>query len=283
MLFAAICVLSLITGCQKESGKTEKKAENIKKSTTKEEEYTFVDVYGNSYEAPLLSEVPKHTYDFSNLKEENGFKAYYDVDGNKVSTLGIDVSKYQEEVDWNAVKAEGVEFVIIRLGLRGYGEEGNIVLDEKYEEHIKGAMDAGLEVGVYFFSQAVTDEEALEEAEFVLEHIKDYPVTYPVIFDTEEVKNAESRTDGMDKEQFTKNCKVFCDTVEAAGYDSMIYANMKWMAFTLDLEELTEYAKWYADYEDVPQCPYEFAMWQYTEEGQIDGIEGNVDINLMLE
>lgn len=280
-------IVFLAVGCGK---REEAKEAEVKKTDIeitlpqeKEEEYTFVDVYGNSYTAPLLKEVPKHSYDFSNLKEENGFKAYYDKAGNKVSTLGIDVSKYQSDIDWKVVKEDGIEFAIIRLGFRGYGDEGTIVLDEKYEEHIKGALAEGLKVGVYFFSQAVNDEEALEEAEFVLEHIKEYPVTYPVIFDTEEIKDHEARTDGLSGERFTKNCKVFCDAVETAGYDAMVYANMKWMAFTLDLEQLTAYQKWYADYEAVPQCPYEFSMWQYTEEGKVNGIEGNVDINLRLE
>lgn len=148
---------------------------------------------------------------------------------------------------------------------------------------MEGALDAGLEVGVYFFSQAVNNAEAFEEAQFVLERLGEGRITGPVVFDTEEIKNAEARTDGLSGEQFTENCITFCDAVEAAGYNTMIYANMKWMAFTLDLARLTEYEKWYADYEAVPQCPYEFSIWQYTESGTVPGIEGNVDINVWFE
>lgn len=242
--------------------------------------YTFVDVYGQEYEAELLADVPKCSYDYDRLVEQNGYKYYKDTEGNLVSSLGIDVSKYQETVDWQQVKAAGIDFVMIRLGFRGYGEEGKLVEDASFRSHIEGALSAGLDVGVYFFSQAINDEEAAEEAQFVLDRIKDYEITYPVVFDTEEIKDAEARTDGLSTEQFTQNCKVFCDAVEAYGYDTMIYANMKWMAFTLKLTELTEYDFWYADYEAVPQCPYDFQMWQYTESGTVLGVAGNVDVNV---
>ena len=136
---------------------------------------------------------------------------------------------------------------------------------------------------MYFFSQAINEKETLEEVQFVLDRIKEYPVTYPVVYDTEEIKDDVARTDNLTEEQFTQNCITFCDAIREAGYDTMIYANMKWMAFTLDMRKLTEYEKWYADYEPVPQCPYEFSMWQYTETGQLPGIEGNVDLNLWFE
>ena len=242
--------------------------------------YEFVDVKGNRYKAELLTELPMCTYDFTRLTEQNGYKYYTDQAGNIQSKVGIDVSKYQSQVDWQQVKASGVDFVIIRLGFRGYGQEGKLVEDECFKKHIEEALEAGLEVGVYFFSQAIDEGEAVEEAQFVLDRIKEYPITCPVVFDTEEIKEAQARTDGLSSQQFTQNCIAFCDKIEEAGYDSMIYANMKWMAFTLDLTKLTAYEKWYADYEDRPQCPYEFSMWQYTEEGTVPGIEGNVDINL---
>lgn len=244
------------------------------------ETYSFVDVCGNYYKAELLTELPMNVYDYSLLKEKNGYKYYTDKDGNVTSKVGIDVSKYQKNVDWPEVKASGVDFAIIRIGFRGYGEEGKIVEDEMFQSHIEGALKAGLDVGVYFFSQAVNEEEAMEEAQFVLDRIKDYKITCPVVFDTEEIKNDEARTDNLSKEQFTKNCITFCDKIKEAGYDTMIYANMKWMAFTLDLTKLTAYDKWYADYEPVPQCPYEISMWQYTETGNVPGIEGNVDLNV---
>ena len=203
-----------------------------------------------------------------------------DENGNKVSRLGIDVSEYQPEVNWNQVKASGVDFVMIRLGYRGYGEKGILAEDAMFETHMKNAAAAGLDVGVYFFSQAITEEEVLEEAEFVLDRIKNYEIKCPVVFDTEEIKFDTARTDNLTPEEFTNNCVVFCDAMKAAGYDTMIYANMKWLAFTLQMDKLTAYDKWYADYEPVPQCPYEIAMWQYTETGKVPGIEGNVDLNV---
>ena len=277
-----ICILVLIAGLFVAACKAEKQRE-----ASKEEEavstYTFVDVYGQEYEAELLEDVPECPYDYSRLTEKNGYQYYTDESGDISSTLGIDVSRYQPEIDWQQVKASGIDFVMIRVGYRGYGEEGRLVEDECFRSHIGGALDAGLDVGVYFFSQAVNDEEAKEEARFVLERVKDYTLTYPVVFDTEEIKDAEARTDGLSKEQFTRNCKVFCDAIKEAGYDTMIYANMKWMAFTLDLSELAAYDFWYADYEPLPQCPYDFRMWQYTESGTVPGVGGNVDVNVWFD
>lgn len=248
-----------------------------------EQFYTFVDVLGNSYEAVLRKDVPKTTVEKSRMIEKNGYKYYTDEEGNIISSIGVDVSKYQNEIDWEQVKASGIDFAIVRVGYRGYGEEGTLVEDELFRTHIEGALNAGLGVGVYFFSQAVNEEETLEEAQFVLDRIKDYDITYPVVFDTEEIKDAEARTDHLDKKQFTENCVTFCEAVKEAGYHPMIYANMKWMAFTLDLRKLTSYDKWYADYEPFPQCPYEFAMWQYTEKGQVPGFGSNVDLNVYFE
>ncbi|MGN8920089.1 glycoside hydrolase family 25 protein [Lachnospiraceae bacterium HCP28S3_F9] len=247
------------------------------------ETFQFVDVKGVEYEAPLLENVPMNTYDYDLLSKKNGYPCYTDKDGKVISKLGIDVSEYQNPVNWQQVKNAGVEYAMIRVGYRGYGEEGRLVEDAMFRSHMEGAVAAGLEVGVYFFSQAINEKETLEEVQFVLDRIKEYPVTYPVVYDTEEIKDDVARTDNLTEEQFTQNCITFCDAIREAGYDTMIYANMKWMAFTLDMRKLTEYEKWYADYEPVPQCPYEFSMWQYTETGQLPGIEGNVDLNLWFE
>lgn len=245
--------------------------------------YKFVDVEGAEYEAAYIEGLPLCGYDYGRLKEKDGFKYYTDKDGARISRTGIDVSEFQQPVDWGKVSAAGIEFAMVRVGYRGYGSAGKLVEDKMFRSHMDGALGAGLAVGVYFFSQAVSEEETLEEAQFVLDRIRGYDITYPVVFDTEEIKDDTARTDGLDRDQFTDNCIVFCDRIEEAGYDSMIYANMKWMAFTLDLERLAGYAKWYADYEPVPQCPYEFAMWQYTESGKVPGIGGNVDLNVYFE
>lgn len=294
VLLGLVCVFSA-TGCglvgkdvketmaeQKSSGEGTRTDKKETKSKAEEEvpTYTFVDVLGQRYEAELLEDMPMCSYDYANLTEKDGYKYYVDEEQGISSVLGIDVSEFQGDIDWAKVKEAGIEFVIIRLGYRGYGEEGKLVLDANFEKNIEGAKAAGLETGVYFFSQAVSDAEAKEEADFVLSHIEGHTLTMPVVFDTEEIKGDTARTDENTRERFTDNCIVFCDAIEEAGYDTMIYANMKWMAFTLNLERLTGYDFWYADYEAKPQCPYPFVMWQYTETGSVPGIEGNVDLNI---
>lgn len=281
----AVCLAFSMSACSgrlQETGADLAEEEETQNSL-EEGTYTFRDVEENEYEAPLLSGVPKCTYDFSKLKtdEETGYKSFHDKENGVTARFGIDVSEFQgEAIDWKQVKDSGVEFVIIRLGYRAYGDTGELVMDAMYEQNIKGALDAGLDVGVYFFSQAVSAAEAVEEAEFVLKHLKPYEITGPVVYDTEEIKWDAARTDKNTDKDFTNFCKVFCDTVEQKGYDTMIYSNMKWMAFTLDMEELTEYDFWYADYHDIPQCPYDYEMWQYSETGAVPGINANVDLNL---
>lgn len=160
--------------------------------------------------------------------------------------------------------------------------EGTLNLDKRFHENIKAAQQAGLDVGVYFFSQAVNEEEAREEADFVLKHLKGYDLELPVAYDPESILYDEARTDDVTGEQFTKNAEVFCRRIRKAGYEPMIYSNMLWEAFELDLEKLSEYPVWYADYEPLPQTPYDFAMWQYTSSGKVDGIEGSVDLNIQF-
>ena len=278
-----ICLcMAVIPSCQEKGKETlaEQAVEKEKQPDRENQVYTFVDVYGQKYEAALLADVPKCTYDYRYLKEENGYKYYEEKEEGVSSAIGIDVSEFQGEIDWNVVKESGIEFAIIRLGYRGYGAEGRLVLDERFEQNIKGAQAAGLKTGVYFFSQAVSDKEAKEEAEFVLQTLEGRKLELPVVFDTE---GDTARTDENTREQFTDNCIIFCDRIEEAGYETMIYANMKWMAFTLYMEELTGYDIWYADYENTPQCPYDFSVWQYSESGSVPGIEGAVDLNVWFQ
>lgn len=281
--FRVVIVMILVTillcacdGKEKQSKETRPEGVKIEGDT---DTYKFVDVLGNEYEAELL-DIPLIKQDLTRIEDQDGKKFYLDEDGKTASRLGIDVSEYQPEVDWQQVRDYGVDFVIVRLGYRGYGEAGKLVEDSMFKSHVEGALAAGLDVGVYFFSQAVNQAEAEEEAQFVLERIQDYDIKGPVVYDTEEIKNDTARTDDLDGKAFTDHCIAFCDAVKDAGYEPMIYANMKWMAFTLDLTRLTDYEKWYADYEPLPQCPYEISMWQYTETGQVPGIDGNVDMNL---
>lgn len=256
----------------------EKSAEEMQE--TLPDEIQFVDVEGISYTVPFQKNWKLHNYNWSYLKDENGIKSY--ADQNYRTRLGIDVSKYQNKVDWDKVKAAGVEFVILRIGYRGYGESGVLRLDERFEEHLEGARKAGLDVGVYFFSQAVSVEEAQEEADFVLEHLKGTELQCPVFFDPENIKDDTARTDDVTGEQFTENAVAFCERIKAAGYDPMVYCNMVWEAYKLDLSRLEEYGIWYVDYESSPQTPYDFEYWQYTETGTIDGIDGIMDLNIQF-
>lgn len=233
---------------------------------------------GNEVRLPILPNVPKHPYDWTCLQSLYGRKNYI-INGQRVSKQGVDVSSFQGEIDWQRVKEDGIEFAIIRLGYRGYGT-GRIMLDDYYEANIQGALDAGLEVGVYFFSQAISEEEAVEEAQIVLENIKNYQLTYPIIYDAEEIPSDTARTDGLTVRQLTDNAIAFCEYIEAAGYSSMIYSNKRWLLTKLDLERLTDYDVWFAGYINIPEYPYDFKMWQYTESGTVDGIEGNVDMNV---
>lgn len=291
MILMVVCIL-LLAVCAAGGQQTAEKEEQDSATGIRIEEkdgkeyFVFQDVKENSYRAELLENVPKNTYDFSCLKtdEDTGFKDYNDEKSGITSKMGIDVSEFQgEDIDWKQVKDSGIEFVIVRIGYRAYGESGELVQDAMYEQNIEGALDAGLEVGVYFFSQAITPGEAVEEAEFVLDLIRPYDITGPVVYDTEEIKGDTARTDENTRREFTNYCKVFCDTVEYAGYDSMIYANMKWMAFTLDMEKLTDYDFWYADYHELPQNPYDYTIWQYSETGVVPGINANVDLNIWFE
>ena len=199
------------------------------------------------------------------------------IDGESVT--GIDISSYQGDVDFEAVKASGVDFVMVRLCYRGY-ETGRIVFDKYGQQNIEGALAAGLEVGVYFFSQAITPEEAEEEAYFILSAVKDYPLTMPVVYDWEPVSDPDARTANMDRETLTKCCKAFLETVEAAGRRPMLYFNRRQAQYHMDISFLKEYDFWLAAYTDRMDFPYKISMWQYTHEGSVPGIEGNVDINV---
>lgn len=231
---------------------------------------------------PIYDNVKKNAIDNANIKQlDNGELVY--MEGEKqISHKGIDVSKFQGEIDWNKVAASGVEFAIVRLGYRGYGT-GAIVMDETAIQNIEGALGANIKVGVYFFSQAVTIQEAVEEAEFVIDKIKQYDITYPVIYDTEEIVNDNSRAEGLGKEERTEIAKAFLERVKQAGYTPVIYANLRWFTMSLDIPELEMYDKWYAYYDKELYFPYEISMWQYTESGQVDGIKGNVDLNLSFK
>ncbi len=232
------------------------------------------------YYIALSDEVERIGYDWSRMAQnENGYFEYFDEAGNKISFTGIDVSKYQGDIDWKQVKAAGIDYAIIRLGYRGMNE-GTLELDPYYEQNIAEANAAGVPVGVYFFSQAVTVEEAVAEAQMVLDHINGYEVSYPIVFDTEVVTTYDARANKLPRDLRTDICIAFCETIKEAGYQPMVYANTKWMIMGIDLERLTEYDKWYAYYGTTFTFPYQYQMLQYSDSGSVPGIKGAVDLDI---
>lgn len=208
-----------------------------------------------------------------------GYKGDYLTCLTDESWLGIDVSRYQGDVDWEQVKAAGVEFAMIRVGFRGYGESGKLVEDAKAKQNYENATAAGIKVGVYFFSQAVSVEEAEEEANYLLELINGWQLEMPVAYDWECLA-ADYRTVGVAPQTVTDCAKAFCEVIGQAGYDTMIYFNPSQSRDMMYLEELVDYGFWLAMYSDQMTYEYKVDMWQYTKEGKVPGIKGNVDINL---
>lgn len=225
--------------------------------------------------------MPRNPYAPEDFSIDERGRVTYEKDGISAKT-GVDVSFYQQDIDWQAVAADGIDFAIIRLGYRGY-TEGGLMMDERFETNVQGALDAGLEVGVYFFSQAITPEEAEAEAAFVLHAIEDYEITGPIAFDWEPITSGQNaRTDGMTGEVLTQCAKAFCAQVAQGGYEPAAYFNQDLGYLHYDLRELTDYTLWLAEYDQKPDFYYHFDLWQYTHTGTVAGIEGNVDLNLML-
>lgn len=197
---------------------------------------------------------------------------------SKTGMLGIDVSKWQKEIDWDKVKNEGVDFAIIRCGYRG-SVTGSLVEDPYFEQNIRGARAAGIKVGVYFFTQAVNEVEAVEEASMVISLVRDYELQYPVFIDTEGA-GGNGRADSLNVEERTAVCEAFCTTVKNAGLEAGVYASRNWYNNKLTASTLESYAIWLAEYRSVPLYQGYYQMWQYTSKGKINGINGNVDLNV---
>lgn len=230
---------------------------------------------------PALKNVPEFSRNLEQLKSRNGRKFY--VENSEVtSLLGVDVSIHQNDIEWSKVKESGIDFAMVRLGFRGYGT-GEAQLDENYAQNINGARAAGLDAGVYFFSQAITVDEAIEEAQMVIDSISGLDVNYPVVYDWEIIYGDSARTDNVPVDTLTDCCIAFCEAIKDAGYTPMIYQNKKTSMFKLDLERLNNYDFWLAEYNPDPTYYYDFAMWQYTSEGSVPGIKGNVDINISFK
>lgn len=203
---------------------------------------------------------------------EDDFEAY----------KGIDVSKFQGEIDWEKVALSGVAFSFVRVGYRGY-ETGKLVEDETARYNIEKSLENGIMTGVYFYTQAITVEEAIEEAQFVIDIVKDYDINYPIAFDLEVVNDDAARTHELTTEDRIAIVKAFCDTIKEAGYTPMLYGNLATMFSLVEYEEVLDYEKWYAYYDTELYFPYDLAVWQYSCTGIVDGIEGECDLNLAFK
>lgn len=238
---------------------------------------------GRFHFVPIRDELKKSNLLQENLQVLESGELQYVENGMVVSHKGIDVSRYQENIDWNKVAAAGVEYAFIRVGIRGWGAEGNIALDEKFEDNVQGATAAGIKVGVYFFSQAVNEEEAAEEAAVVLEAISGYNITYPIVYDVEKTSNPDGRMNQISVEERTRVARVFIDKIKEAGYTPMIYSNMEMWSVLIDMASFEDVEKWFAYYGTDLYFPYEYSVWQYSDTGSIDGIRGDVDLNISFK
>ena len=237
-----------------------------------------------------------HFYDILESLEGSGLNksGFYRNDDGEItysfegtnSIKGIDVSKHNGTIDWAAVAASGVKFAFIRVGVRGYGSGGNIVKDENFDTNVDGALANGIAVGTYFFSQAINEQEAREEAAFVLENIKGKEIACPVACDIEQVTDSSSsvRTMGLSVEDQTNAAIAFCEEIKSAGYTPMIYGNIKTFILMLDITRLEDYQKWFAGYvsgiDTTPYYPYKLRVWQYSSTGNCPGVKGDCDMNI---
>ena len=197
---------------------------------------------------------------------------------DKDALFGIDVSKWNKEIDWESVKAAGVDFVIIRCGYRG-SKTGALVEDPYFKKNVEGAQAAGLKVGIYFFTQATTEIEAVEEASMALMLCRNYKLALPIFIDTEGA-GGSGRADGLGVETRTAVCEAFCRTIDNSGFNAGVYASKNWFTNNLSMENLSDYTIWLAQYSRAATYDGRYDLWQYTSAGTIDGIETRVDLNM---
>jgi len=243
--------------------------------------HTLITNRDGSEEWVLISPyLTKNTLDFTKMEDKAGLKRYME-NGRKTSYVGVDISKHTGKVYFPSIKAAGVDYVMIRLGSRGYST-GQITLDENFKENIEGAMEAQLDIGIYFYSQAISQDEAIQEVNFVVQNLEPYRahVKYPVAFNMGFVSNDKSRIEGLSREDKTAVTTSFMEGIKAAGYVPMIYGDKEWLIKEVDLSKLQDYDVWLSQEQDIPDYPYRYAMWQYNTDGVVNGIDGGADLNI---
>ena len=279
------------SGAEKSSSSSEKPPKegeegegSLNKDAESDEEYDkdkyiqITDDKGSTRYYEIMKDVPKNDYALNdNLVSENGMLTY--KDNKRESVKGVDLSKYNGTVDFAKLKDAGIGFAMLRLGSRGYGT-GKIALDEKFVEYAQNAQVSGISIGAYFYSQAVNETEAIEEANYIVGAVSGFNLKYPIAIDIEKVTQDEARTDKLTSKERTAIVKSFCDAVRGYGYKPIIYATKEMMITGLDIEELSDYDVWLSDETNPTDYPYRFSMWQYNTKGKIDGITGDIDLDI---
>lgn len=276
IVILAVVIIVLVAGNKNRSALEEGKADTSVGEFVPAGMKYVNDLYSGQLLIPDY-DIPLSSYDTGKFTAAEGRILY------EGAVTGVDVSDHQREIDWKLVKESGISFAIIRVGYRGF-TQGSLMEDERFSQNIQGALENDIDVGVYFFSQAVSEAEAVEEADYVIERIQDYKITYPIVYDWEHITNAAEgvtpRTAGVTLKELTAFTKAFCDRVQERGYAPMFYSNKSMAYSEYHLESLNEYNFWLAEYQPAPCFYYDFQMWQYTESGVVSGIPVQVDLNL---
>lgn len=261
--------------------KEEEKEKEVEEDPSKDGKHTrLVAEDGTEEWVSINPYLTKNTYDYSGLVYQFPIMKYYE-DSEKVSQVGISVDEDDGDINFGRLKKAGVDFAMIRIGSRGYGS-GNLMSDEMFYENVRKATEAGMDIGVTFFSQAVTKEEALEEAARVIEGLQGFTIVYPVAFDMEYVKNDTARVQGLSRDEKTEIAMTFLDAVGQAGYKTILYGNKEWLIRRVDLSKLIGYDIWISQEQDTPDYPYKFTMWEYTKNAKMDGMEEPADLSICL-
>ncbi len=239
---------------------------------------TFKD--GSREWVAINDSIPANRYEPISFIRHGNIMKYF-MEDKEVSYAGVRISEESGAVDFEKLKAGGIDFCMIKAGTRGYST-GKIVADEAFKENVEKADAAGLDVGVYFCSQAITVEEAREEASMVLKSMEGLDIKFPVGFDMNDIINDESRTDDLSGNDRTKIARAFMEVIEGAGYHPVLYGDKSWLICELNPAKLSEYDVWYGEHGDIPDYPYKFTMWEYSDSVKIDGISGYARMSISL-
>lgn len=282
MLTALIASSAVLAGCSNNNSNTDNTKATASTDASVKTTGGKIHINDSTLGEIWISElegVPVNKLDNSNFTADSTLK-YYNENGNSASVEGVDISSYSGNIDWARVKNAGIDFAMIRIGGRGYGDDGKMYADDTALTNIQNAKAAGIKVGVYFFSQAINPDEAVEEAEYVKTLLGDTTLDYPVAYDWEIIKDEEARTDSVTASDATASARAFCDKVKEYGYTPIIYSPSRELYFKYDLQQLADIDIWYCEYSNVPTFYYQFSMWQYSSTGTVDGIDGSVDLNV---